>query len=78
MYLTSKVAVLLCHVLTWSSVFTALPEPELYYEESRPVCSVSEHQCASGQCVDVYSWCDGVGDCKDNSDETDCGELTDS
>ena len=28
--------------------------------------------CNYGTCIDIYSRCDGVYDCEDNSDETDC------
>uniref|UniRef100_A0A8C8VKS9 EGF-like domain-containing protein n=1 Tax=Pelusios castaneus TaxID=367368 RepID=A0A8C8VKS9_9SAUR len=36
------------------------------------VCSKSEFQCKSGQCISYSMRCDGDNDCKDRSDEEDC------
>ena len=36
-------------------------------------CDVGEFACASQrQCIDVRRRCDGVGDCDDSSDESNC------
>jgi len=32
-------------------------------------CSVFERRCAIGLCINATSWCDGVTDCPDGSDE---------
>ncbi|XP_002735445.1 uncharacterized protein LOC100372576 [Saccoglossus kowalevskii] len=34
-----------------------------------------EYECGDGTCIIRYWRCDGVHDCKDNSDETNCGQV---
>lgn len=41
-------------------------------------CSGTEFKCVSGdQCISSYYQCDGVFDCNDHSDETDCRKYRD-
>lgn len=37
-------------------------------------CRQYEFQCSNRRCVDERVKCDGVNDCGDNSDETQCGK----
>lgn len=37
-----------------------------------PVCSESQFQCASGQCIDGALRCNGDANCQDKSDEKNC------
>nr|XP_022341960.1 basement membrane-specific heparan sulfate proteoglycan core protein-like isoform X4 [Crassostrea virginica] len=42
-------------------------------------CSANEFQCANGNCIEMTFRCDGVsGDCRDNSDELNCGGISGS
>jgi len=42
-------------------------------------CSGTEFKCVSGdQCISSYYQCDGVFDCNDHSDETDCRKYRDA
>nr|XP_061809166.1 low-density lipoprotein receptor-related protein 6-like isoform X5 [Nerophis lumbriciformis] len=44
-------------------------------EADCPVCSESEFQCDSRQCIDLALWCNGEVNCQDRSDENDkCAE----
>ena len=38
-------------------------------------CSSEEFTCNNGKCVDSSQKCNNVNDCRDNSDERDCGTL---
>ncbi|PNI98487.1 LRP6 isoform 6, partial [Pan troglodytes] len=40
-----------------------------------PVCSESQFQCASGQCIDGALRCNGDANCQDKSDEKNCEVL---
>lgn len=37
-------------------------------------CDAGQFQCRDGGCILQAKMCDGRGDCKDSSDELDCGE----
>ena len=37
-------------------------------------CNIDKFQCNSGQCVSLYGRCDCHSDCRDGSDEADCGD----
>lgn len=41
-------------------------------EEDCPVCSESEFQCDSRQCIDMSLRCNGEINCQDKSDENEC------
>ena len=45
-------------------------------EEDCPVCSESEFQCDSRQCVDLSLRCNGEFNCQDRSDENMCEGVT--
>ena len=36
-------------------------------------CSEDTFMCSNGQCIPIYQVCDDVIQCKDASDEKDCG-----
>lgn len=41
------------------------------------VCNIDETRCDNGACVYRENWCDGINNCHDNSDETNCnGEIS--
>ena len=40
-----------------------------------PTCSPRQFQCRSGECIDKSLRCNRRYDCRDGSDELDCGEL---
>ncbi|XP_065254712.1 low-density lipoprotein receptor-related protein 6 isoform X5 [Emys orbicularis] len=44
-------------------------------EKNCPVCSDSQFQCESGQCIDSTLRCNGEANCQDNSDEKNCEVL---
>ncbi|XP_051886578.1 low-density lipoprotein receptor-related protein 6 isoform X2 [Pristis pectinata] len=44
-------------------------------EQHCPVCSDSQFQCASGQCIDAVFRCNGESNCQDKSDEEKCEVL---
>ncbi|XP_054255926.1 low-density lipoprotein receptor-related protein 6 isoform X5 [Indicator indicator] len=44
-------------------------------EKNCPVCSDSQFQCESGQCIDSALRCNGEANCQDNSDEKNCEVL---
>jgi len=41
-------------------------------EKNCPVCSDTQFQCESGQCIDSALRCNGEANCQDNSDEKNC------
>lgn len=43
-----------------------------------PVCSESQFQCASGQCIDGALRCNGDANCQDKSDEKNCEGIKNS
>ena len=44
---------------------------------SETTCSAIRYRCSSGSCIlKKNAKCDGVHDCKDHSDEADCGECS--
>lgn len=43
-----------------------------------PVCSESQFQCASGQCIDGALRCNGDANCQDKSDEKNCEGIRNS
>ena len=36
-------------------------------------CRQGQFECTSGECIDERRRCDGTPDCRDQSDERDCG-----
>jgi len=44
-------------------------------EAPPPSCSPREFTCSDGSCVDEQLICDGNRDCRDGSDEVDCGKC---
>ncbi|XP_070804167.1 low-density lipoprotein receptor-related protein 6 isoform X3 [Pituophis catenifer annectens] len=44
-------------------------------EKNCPLCSDSQFQCESGQCIDATLQCNGEPNCQDNSDEKKCKVL---
>ena len=42
-----------------------------------PTCAYYQFQCNNGECIDNRLHCDRKYDCRDGSDEQDCGEWTD-
>lgn len=43
-------------------------------DENNCACLSDELKCDDGSCVHVTKLCDGVKDCAEGSDETNCGE----
>jgi hypothetical protein len=46
--------------------------------EPGPTCGHDKFRCGDGTCIDVSYHCDEVPDCRDGSDERDCGSQTGS
>ncbi|XP_006817384.1 uncharacterized protein LOC102801902 [Saccoglossus kowalevskii] len=44
------------------------------FRNVRGECSPRDYTCDDGGCVRGYFRCDGIQNCNDNSDETDCGQ----
>ncbi|XP_053574891.1 low-density lipoprotein receptor-related protein 6 [Bombina bombina] len=44
-------------------------------EQNCPMCSDTQYQCASGQCIDAPLLCNGEANCQDKSDEKNCNVL---
>ena len=40
-----------------------------------PTCAPHQFQCNSGECIDQRLRCNQRYDCRDGSDETECGEF---
>lgn len=53
---------------------THAPQPLLPSPGSPGPCGPQEATCHSGHCIPKDYLCDGQEDCKDGSDELDCGE----
>ena len=41
----------------------------------RHIFTGCEFECAAGDCVPLSSVCDGVSNCSDSTDETECGKT---
>ena len=39
-------------------------------------CSQTQFQCANGQCIPGPFKCDGIAECRDRSDEVNCGKTS--
>lgn len=35
-------------------------------------CDASQFECTSGECISNIRYCDGIADCRDESDENNC------
>lgn len=55
------------------------PEPRKVLpilKTDEPICPEGKLSCGNGECVDKELFCNGKPDCKDESDENACSELT--
>ena len=41
-----------------------------------PVCASTEYRCECGDCIPFQYRCDGVPQCRDFTDEMDCGRFS--
>lgn len=66
--------ILISSTLTTSEAFLSSFIP--YLSENRNNCPLNYFECNTGECIPKEMRCDSRVDCKDMSDEKDCGELS--
>ena len=70
-----KLIVLYLYIIIFvSMVLFSIVDVNKLTPNSVAACPVTEHTCANGRCIGIYSICDGYNNCGDYSDERNCSK----